>query len=303
VQKADMAVSDLTSGGVLVREQAQQFFVVAINGANALSRVRTYPLGRNQKEIPKLTTFGAQVLRPATEMEELPLAYRSKPGFDKVTISTNEVIAQINFPKYFLKAQVEKEQFRSTLTAYLGMHVSRDLDKWIIQGDTTSTNTFLALADGIRVSTTSNSASAGGASFDSTIMESMIQLMPDEFADQDNLEFWVSRGCASSYKKELQNRIGAMADALVRQGGGLQYDGYPIVTQLQIPTTLGVGGNQTVSFFFDPKNWLFGVEEEMEMESEYHITSRMWTLVLTMRIGQLYQHEPMAVQETALANS
>lgn len=303
IQKADMAVSDLTSGGVLVREQAQEFFMVAINKANALGLIRTYPLARQQREIPKITTFGSRVLRPATEMEELPLAYRSKPGFGKVTISTSEVIAQINFPKYFLKAQVEGERFRNTLTAYLGMHVSRDLDTYIIQGDMTSTDPFLALADGIRVSTTSNSNSASGASFSSDIMETMIQAMPDNFADQDNLQFWVSRGAESAYAKELQNRVGALGDAMLTSGGNLNYKGYPVVRQLQIPTNLGVGANQTVSFFFNPRNWIFGVEEEMEMESEYHITSRMWTLVLTMRIGQLYEHEPMAVQETALANS
>lgn len=304
VQKADMAVSDLTSGGALVREQQRNFFLVAIKKGKALQMVRNVSLGTNQREIPKMTTFGSRIWRAATEMQELPLGQRVTPGFDKVTLSTNEIIAQINFPRYFLQAQVEKQRFRSTLIAYLGMHSARDFEEFILNGDTSSTtDNFLALADGIRVSTTSNTYGAGGASLSSDILETTMQTMPDEYSEQEGLGFYTSRGARSAYRKEIQARATAAGDKQILQGGRLDYEGIPIEVLYGIPTNLGVGANQTVLLHLNLKNWIFAIEEDVEMESDYHPAARMYSIIMTARIGQDFEHEPAAVQTTALANS
>jgi HK97 family phage major capsid protein len=300
VQKADMAVSQLTSGGKLVREQLSNFLLVAIKASVMLSQVRRVVMSRDEREIPKMTTFGSRVWYPATEMEELPLAQRVRPGFDKVTVTTTEIICQVNFPKYFLKAQVEGPAFRNTLIAYLGLHSARDFDDLIINGDTTSADVFLALFNGMIASATSNTYAAGAASLSGDILDATIQTMPEEYEDQANLAFHTNRGARAAYRKELGTRMTPLGDSKVTSGGRLTYDDVEVVKVPMFPTTLGVGSNETVVMYQDAKQFLFAIEEDVELETDYHKAARMWSIIMTARVGQTYEHEPAVVKTTGV---
>lgn len=303
VNKADMAVSQLTSGGVLVREQMTDFITVAIKEGKMLPLVRVVPIGRNEREIPKMTTFGSRVWHSATEMEELPLAHRVRPGFDKVTISTSEIMAQINFPKYFLKAQVEGPRFQSTLIAYLGQHSARDFDDMIINGDTTSADDFLQRQDGMRALMTTNTYAAGSVALSSSVLDSTELTMPDEYMEQPNLAFFTSRRARAAYRRELQARATPVGDQNVLVNGQLVYGDIPVVVVPMIPTTLALGGNETVVLYLDPKQFVFAIEEDVELETEYSKKARMWSVIMTARIGQNFEHEPATVQTTGVLST
>lgn len=302
VQKADMAVSQLTSGGALLREQDKRFILVAIKKAAILPLVRVTQMSRNEREIPKMTTFGSQVWFPATEMEELALGQRVRPAFDKVTITTHEIMCQVNFPRYFLKSQVEGPAFQNTLIAYLGAHGTRDWDNFVLNGDTTSANTLLALADGMIKLMTTNTYPAGGGSLSSDILDRTMQTMPEEYSNQDGLGFFTCRGARAAYRRELQARGTQLGDVNIT-GQNVQYDGIPITVVPMMPTTLGLGGNQTVLLHLNPKQFVLGVEEAIEMTTEYFRGARMWSVIMTARIGQNFEHEPATVKTTGLLAS
>lgn len=296
VQKADMAVAQLTSGGKLVREQVDNFIVVAIKEGKMLQLVRVTTISRDEREIPKMTTFGSRIWHAATEMEELPLAHRVRPGFDKVTITTAEMLAQINFPKYFLKAQVEGPRFQQTLIAYLGLHSARDWDDKILNGDTTSADDLLALHDGMRALMTTNTYSAGTAALSAAILDTTELTMPDEYAEQSNAAYFTSRRARAAYRRQWQARIGQVADANILNNPPSSYGDIPIVVIPMIPTTLGVGGNETVVLYLDPKQFVYAIEEDVELEVEYSKKARMWSVIMTARTGQNFEHEPATVQ-------
>uniref|UniRef100_A0A6H1Z7Q2 Putative capsid protein n=1 Tax=viral metagenome TaxID=1070528 RepID=A0A6H1Z7Q2_9ZZZZ len=296
VQKADMATAQLTSGGKLVREQVDNFIVVAIKEGKMLKLVRVTTISRDEREIPKMTTFGSRIWHAATEMEELPLAYRVRPGFDKVTITTAEMQAQVNFPKYFLKAQVEGPRFQQTMIAYLGLHSARDWDDKILNGDTTSTDDLLALHDGMRVRMTTNTFAAGTAALSASILDTTELTMPDEYAEQDGLAYFTSRRARAAYRREWQARIGNNADANILNNPPSSYGDIPIVVIPMIPTTLGVGANETVVLYLNPKQFVYAVEEDVELETEYSKKARMWSVIMTARTGQNFEHEPATVQ-------
>lgn len=303
VQKADMAVSQLTSGGVVLREQLKKFILVNIKKAKMLPRLRVITMSRNEREIPKMTTFGSRVWHPGIEMEELPIAGRVRPGFTKVTITTQEIIAQINFPKYFLKAQVEGPAFQNTLIAYLGLHSARDFDDMAINGDTTSADDFLALNDGMRALMTTNNYAGAGASVSGDMLDAIMRTMPEEYADQDGLGFFTSRGARASYRRELGARIGPLGDANTISTKTLEYDDVLVDNIPMIPTDLGMGNNQTVVLHLNPKQFIFAIEEDVELETEYSKRARMWSVIMTARVGQNFEHEPATVQATAISNS
>jgi hypothetical protein len=259
-------------------------------------------MGRDEREIPKLTTFGSRVWRPATEMEELPYAQRSRPGFDKVTLNTTEIIAHINFPRYFLKANVEGPQFRNTLIAYLGLHSQRDFDDLIINGDTSSSDSFLALFDGMVASISSNTYDANGASLDEDVLDALIQALPEQYEDSGNYEFQTCRGARRAFRKSLGVRGTKLGDDNVT-GSNVKYDDLDVIRVPMFPTTLGVTNDETVVVYQDASNFLFGVEEDVELETDYHKAARMWSIIMTARIGQTYQHEPATAMATEVKAS
>lgn len=302
VQKADMAVSQLVSGGLLVRDQLKKYILVAIKQAKMMGRVRVTTVQRDSQEIPKMTTFGSQVWHPGTDMEELPYAQRVRPGFDMVMIYTHELVCNLRFPKYFLKAQVEGPAFQSTLIGYLGLHSSRDFDNMILNGDTTSTTDILALEDGMIALAASNTYAAGAASLSRDILDRTMQTMPDEYADQAGLGFFTSRAARAAYRRELGDRVGGLGDQnIISQN--VVYDGIPVEWVPLIPTNLGGGLNETVVLHLDPKQFIFAIQENVELETEYHIGSRSWNVVMTCRVGQNYEHEPACVKTTGVLNS
>jgi len=305
VAKADMALSQLTSGGVLVREQLKKFLLVKIKASKVLKRVRVTTMQREQQEIPKMTTFGSRVWYPGVEMEELPIARRSRPGFDKVTLTSYEIMAQVNFPRYFLKAQVEMEGFRNTLLSYLALHGDRDFDDFIINGDTTNTtDDSLALHDGLIAGTTSNTYAAGTSALSSDILDRSQRTMPDEYAAQEGLVFWTSRNAQAAYRRELKDRGTGLGDSTIAQGNqNPPYGGIPVEWIPMFPTTLGIGGNETDLWHGDPKQFIFALHEQMEMETEYNIKSRSWTVVMTARKAQGFEHEPAGVLTTGLLST
>ena len=303
VQKADMALSDIVSGGKLVADQRKQFILVNIKGQVVMSRIRVTTMSRESEQIPKMTTFGTQVWHPGTESQALTLAQRVKPGFDLVTLTSKEVVCQVDYPRYVLADQVEGPAFHNTLIGYLGLHTKRDFENLIINGDTTSTNTLLAMFDGMLADATSNTYGAGGVALSSDILATTISTMPAEYRVQPNLLFLTNPVACDAYAAELEARVGAAADARMAGGGQLSFRGRPVIEVPLFPDTLGLTTDQTDVWYGDPKQFIFAFHENVEMQSEYNIRERVWTVVVTARVAQSYEHEPAVVLTTAVLGS
>lgn len=300
VQKADMAMSDFTSGGVLVRDQRKQFILVNIKGRVVTERVQVRTMSRESEEIPKMTTFGSQVLYPATEAQAPTLAQRSAPGFDKVTLTSQEIIAAVDYPRYVLKNQVEGPNFKNSLMAYLGQHTQRDIENLIINGDTTSSNTLLAMFDGMIANATSNTYAAGAAALSTTILDTTTLTLPEEFDDQDKMVFLTNKVARAAYRKELGSRGTPLGDGNQVGSQSVQYDDSDVIKVPLFPNSLGGGNNETVVLYCDPKQWIFAFHENIETASEYNIRERTWTVVITMRVAEDYEHEPAVVKTTGV---
>jgi len=301
VLKADMALSDLTSGGKLVNDQFKKFYLIAIKNQVVMGRVRNVVLKRETTEIPMMSSFGTQVLHPGTESQALTLGQRVKPGFDKVTITSTEVVCQADYPRYVLQDQVEGPQFKNTLITYLGLHVKRDFENLIINGDTTSTNTLLVLFNGLIAAATSNTYTAGGTTLSTAILGSTRKTMPSEYKQQPNLVYLTNEYAFDDLWTEYESRGTQLGDQKLTQGGStLPFRGKQVVEVPMFPDGLGLSADETAVLFLDPKQFIFGLHENLEMQSEYNIRERTWTVVMTARIGQSYEYEPSVVKTTGI---
>jgi HK97 family phage major capsid protein len=303
VLKADMALSDLTSGGKLVADQWKNFYLIAIKGQVVQSQIRNVRLTRETTEINKMDTFGTQVLHPGTESQALTLAQRVAPHFHKVTITSQEVVCQVDYPRYVLMDQIEGPGFKNTLITYLGLHVKRDFENLVINGDATtpSTNTLLAMFDGMLIDATTNVYAAAGA-LSSVILGNTKKTMPSEYRQQPNLVYFTNEYACDDLSAEYEGRGTPVGDTALINGMPLKFRGRPVVEVPLFPSTLGVG-HDTRILYMDPKQFIFGLHETLELESEYNIRERTWTVVLTARLGQVYNHEPSVVLTTGVTGS
>ena len=295
VRKADMTVADLASGGALVADQLRRYILVAIKGQYLFQKVRVTTMQRESQEISKMTSFGSQVWYPGTESQAPSLGQRVAPGFDKVTLTSKEILCQVDFPKYTLQAQVEGPQFKNTMIAYLGSHTNRDFENLIINGDTTSTNTLLAMADGIIASTTTYSYAGGGAALSTAVLKATRLTLPSEFRAQSGLAYFTNDVAWSAYDDEIGARQTVKGDDHQLNTPRLTYKGKEVHEVPMFPNGLGVGANRTACMHMDPKNWIFAFHNKMQMSSEYAMRERVWTVFLEARFAQDYEHEPMAV--------
>lgn len=108
VEKADMAVTDLTTGGGYLNPiQATVFIRMLIDQPTIINEIRTVPMNAPEMEINKIG-FTSRILRaaPATGTA-LTLNQRVKPTTDQVTLHTHEVIAEIHLPYDVIEDNIE----------------------------------------------------------------------------------------------------------------------------------------------------------------------------------------------------
>ena len=80
LEKADLALSDLTTGGGLLQPaQAQKFIRILIDESVILKQGTVVPM-RSPKQLIEKIRFGSRILRPGTESTALPVGDRSSEG-------------------------------------------------------------------------------------------------------------------------------------------------------------------------------------------------------------------------------
>jgi HK97 family phage major capsid protein len=294
IQKADMALADLAPGGLLVPKQAAKFLRIAIKKNVLSSQVRAPTMTHPTEEQPKILWTG-RVLQPATSGVALGVAQRSKPTFDKMTLTSQLAKGEVHYPREMLEDQIERGTLRNTLVSFMGEKISADIEDLLINGDTTSTDTWLAYMDGLLKLATTNVLPGAGSALTGDILRDLIQTMPEEFDDQPGMGFFTNRKARSDRRSELRTLHPDSLGAGVVAGATsatLGYDDVPLHKVPRFPNNLGGGSNRTNVLMCDPKNAVMGFQRRVTLDSEFRISEQVWAIVVTLRIAIQWEHEP-----------
>lgn len=217
IEKADLAVSDLTSaGGYLNTMQANVFIRMLIDQPTMINAIRVVPMSGPRMEINKIG-FTSRIMRaaPATGTA-LTSTSRSKPVTDKVTLTTKELMAEIHLPYDVIEDNIERGNLEDTIMALIAERAALDLEELIILGDTTSSDTYLAKIDGLLVQATSHIVdySSAPAAISKTIFKDGLKSMPNKYLRNRNaMGFYVSPDVDTEYADSLANRMTVLGDA------------------------------------------------------------------------------------------
>lgn len=305
--KADMALSDLATGGLMLPEQSDNFIRILGQDTNLLNDVRTIPMARPKMNVNKLD-LASRALRVANQgvissprsgeegTRALARADRVKVTTTKVELDTYEVIAEVNLPYEVLEDNIEggaidQTRFQQTVLDKLAERIRIDIEDVMINGDTDSGDTFLAERDGVLKLTTSNIVNNGGAALDAVTFNEMVQTLPDKFKRVINrYKYYVSHNKALQYMMQVAQRQTGLGDAVLVGGQGVNFApfGIPMVGVASMPGSSAL--------MIDPSNILFGVQRNMRLEFDRDTRERVLIMVFTMRFDFKLEQEDMAVK-------
>lgn len=299
LEKADLALSDLLSGGELVAAQAKKFVRLLIKESAILSIASVRPM-KSKKQLVEKIRFASRILRAGTEATPLPEGDRSKPDLSKVELDAKLFKAEVWLDNEVLEDNIEQGSLRQTVMELMGEAISRDMDEVVIQGDLTSGDVFLAQFDGMLAGATSNVVAGGGNPLDSDDLKGAIKAMPTEFIrSKKRLRFLTSVDAETDYRDTLSGRATVAGDRFLADDAPIMYSGIPLSDVPLFPEDLG-GGDETNVILVDPKNLMIGIWRKITLETDKDISAGILKIVASLRFDFKYVEETAVVKVTAV---
>lgn len=304
LRKADIAVSDLTSnGGYLNPEQSDAFIRKLLVAPTLISQVRRVSMSAPIRKINKIS-FASRILKPAVASTALSSGDRSKPTTEQITLTTNEVIAEIRLPYDVIEDNIERGSigtyneggspnasggFRDTIMTLIAERVAIDLEELAILGDTASGDSYLAMQDGYLKRMTSNVVDAGGAGISRTVLKNGMKTLPSQYRrNRGAMRHFLSTEQEIEYRDTLNNRETSFGDSQYQSTAPVFGAGAPVEGVGLMPSARG--------FLTNPLNLIFGIQRDISMETDKIITDRVYVIVVTARIALQIEEETAAVK-------
>lgn len=298
IEKADLALVDLASGGALNPEQSNAFIRGLLVQPTLLKAARVVTMGSPQKNIDKIG-FGSRIMRAANQgnvgSRALAAEDRARPNLGKIQLNTKEVIAEVNLPYEVIEDQIEQAglnlgtnapgnsgnpvsgQFKDTIMAMIAERAALDLEELALLGDTASADTYLALCDGYMKLAQDHVVDYGGATINKELFKLGIKAMPDQYLrNLAALRNYVSVNNEIEYRDSLSDRETGLGDTIIEGFRGVFGYGVPVEKVALMPASKGL---LTV-----PNNLIMGIQRKISVEVDKDIRERVFIIVLTARV-------------------
>lgn len=303
LEKADMTVGDLvTDGGYLVPAQSAKFIRIAIDNSVVMRMSTVKPMKSHKQEIDKIR-FGSRILRAGQEARALSEEDRAKADTSKVELDAKLFKAEVRLSDEVLEDNIERGALRSTIMQLMAERIALDMDEVIVQGDTASSDPFLAQFDGMLKSATTNQYAAGGVTLGKSVFRETIRTMPTEFRkNQMALKFLTSVDAKLDYHDSQADRETSLGDARLEKDATVRYQGSQVVPVPVFPNELGAGTDETEMIYTDPKNLAVGIWRDVKLETDKIIQEGVLLIVATLRFDFKYIEETAVVKTTGIIN-
>ena len=297
LEKADLALADLTAGGGLLQPaQAQKFIRILIDESVILKQGTVVPM-KSPKQLIEKIRFAGRILRAGAEAAPLPAPDRTRPDLTQVELDAQLFKAEVRLNNDVLEDSIERGQLRQTIMQLMAEAISRDIDEVIIRGDTASADPFLAKLNGILKQATSNIVDAQSQSTNKGIFRDMLKSMPSAFLrNKREMRFFTSVDSEIDYRDSLAERATVVGDKFLEQDEPVAYSGVPVVDVPLFPENLGAGTNTTNVLLTDPKNVNIGIWRNIRVETDKLVSEGVLIIVATLRFDVKYAEQSAVVK-------
>lgn len=305
IQRADLALSDLTSnGGILSPEQTETFIDLLLDQPTILKQCRQVRMSTPERKINKIQ-FASRILRAALQTGSaldaggndryVRAADRAKPTTSQITLQTKEVIAEVRLPYEALEDNIEGQAFESHIMRLIAERAAVDLEELALGGDTSSGDAYLALHDGWMKRMTSHVVNNLTAGCNPTMFKNGLLALPQKYhRNLAMLKHFVTVANTIRYRDLVAARATGYGDSMLTGQGPIFAQGIAVEAA---PMLAGVSsGTQGLLTF--PQNLLFGIQRDVRVETDKDIRSREYIIVLTARVAIQIEDEDASVKYT-----
>lgn len=294
IEKATMTLADLASGGRMNDQQFNTFYRRMIAAPTILNSARTVPMTSDSQTIEKIG-FGQRILRPGVEATALTESQRSKPTTGSIKLNTQEVIAEINISYDTIENNIEGQNIRTTIMDLLADRAALDLEELIINGDTDSSDPYLALINGLRKKMTSHIVDAEGQAIVKSIFKRGVKAVPNQYLrNPAEWRFYTNTGVELDWRDTFADRQTAGGDQSLDGGRLVNAYGVPVngIAMLQpYNVTSPAYTDVTDAILTHPKNIVIGMNRKLQVEVDKDISRRVFIIVLTAKIDVQLEEE------------
>lgn len=304
LKKADLALSELASGGGLLSpDQTDAFIRTIIDQPTILNSARVVTMNAPTRKINKIG-FGSRIMKKAVSSTWLADTDRSKPDLSQITLNTKEVIAEVHLPYEVLEDNIERGSINAamgqsgggitdTIVQLIAERAALDLEELAVLGDSASGDPYLALVNGYLKLATAHVVSAGSATISKDLIKAGVKAMPDKYLrNRAGLVHYFSVDNETEYRDTYANRQTALGDSLLQGLGDVYAFGSKVIGAPMMPAAQGL--------FTNPFNLLFGIQRQVTMEFDKDIRARTYIIVLTARVDVQIEETDAVVKYSAI---
>lgn len=308
LRKADIAVADLQAdGGYLNPEQADTFIRKLLVQPTILKQARTVVMNSPQRKVNKIQ-FASRILRKAVASTALAAADRAKPTTEQIQLNTDEVIAEVHLPYDVIEDNIERGNIglaqdvggqpvsggiKDTIMQLIAERAALDLEEFALLADTASADDYLAMQDGWLKLCNANVLDAGGAPISRQVLTNLMKTLPDQYRrNRPAMRHFVSQDNEIDYRETVAQRETALGDSQLAGLAPVYAAGTPVEGASLMPADKGL--------LTHPLNLLWGIQRQIQVETDKDIRTREYIIVLTARIALQIEEADASVKLTNL---
>lgn len=287
-------------------EQVTQFIELMQAEQIMLREARTVTSSASKWQ-ESIIDFGVRIARPGTESTRLTAGNRVIPTTGLVEISTVLIRGEVPVSDETFEDNVAAAALAGTLERMIADQFGFDIEDLMVNGDTGSGDSYLALIDGwlkqAKDETGNNSFDASSYSQDyQEIFKQLLIRFPKRFLR--NIKgagrYFVPVTLEQKYRDLLATRGTALGDFMLTQGGDLAYQGVKILGAPSIDAGIVAATPDTTSILLSyPKNLYAGYHRVMRFETYRDPREGVTSFVITARVDA----EVAVVKATSLAHT
>jgi hypothetical protein len=266
--------SEFSNGGLLNPIRQNEFLKYIRTYSKMLNMVRFETLSHSQQVLDKFY-IGEPVSYAVGENDGTE--YEAGVQTSQIALQTKKLKSNWNVTTEVLVENIEQQGFEQTLMQGMSQRISTDIELLAIQGDEVAYNgatdvfgRLLKRQDGWdKLTSNSHILDAGAASIQKGIFAEMVRMMPQQYLNDPNLRWFVSKSTAIDWMDLLADRGTAMGDNALN-GNSVSPYGIPLVEVPLIPdskplsvksgTPAKVIGNRQ-----DPFTFVTGVNDSLKI--------------------------------------
>lgn len=290
INKAEMTLASLKTGGLMNPTQSNTFIRMVQNAPTLLQDARVIPMESDSQKIEKIG-FGQRILRPGQEGVGLTNEQKTAPTTSTVQLTAKEVIAEVNITYDTLENNIEGDNLQNTIMQMLAERAAVDIEELILNGDTASSDAYLAQLDGIRKQATSHIVDVAGEPLTRQVFKQGYKAVPSKYLRiPQEFRFYTSPGQEVEWKDKVAERQTNLGDAAV-QGGLSSAFGVPVKGIANMQPYVEDGADVSDILLTHPKNIILGFSRNIRIEVDKDIRRRKFIIVLTAKLDSKFEEE------------